>query len=814
MVPRAEILLAPQFLGFGHVSLVWALLHGVPDAGADAPNSDVGTSAPAEADAGTAPEEAAEAVAPDAGVPAPRVQLSVLEGRVQTRGTRDPIAVASVVAGDKIEETDAEGRFELELPPGPQQVHVSAPGHVARVFDEVLEPGQKLTVVYRLERGYLLPYETRVRDQRARTEVARAQLRSEEAHETPGTMGEPLRSVMQLPGVASVVSGLAYPVVRGTEPAATAYFLDGVRIPQLFHALAGPSVIHPDFIDQVDFYAGVAPARFGRLLGGAIDATVARPSDKLSVTGSIDLINASALVQLPIVSTGTSVTLAARASYTPLVGAKLASALIPATPGEPPTSVVANFYDYQARVVQKFGSGRLRLLAFGSSDAVGTEPNGGSLPTGVFSALFHRIDLLWQQPVKVGTFEVGGTWGRDVTTFDGDQGRMRYFDIDLARTLFSGRMGWSASFDNGLTVRAGVDVEVDLTTTAASGVAGAPMPGFTMVPMSSSSQKANGVIDGVYLQARWARGPLETLAGVRADLYTKQPDITWGAVAPRLEERLKLSDTFSARAAVGLFNQPPTLSLNFPTSDVSHLDEGLQWAAHSEVGFDVRLPLGIEVGVTGFYNPLFRTVEHSVTELLFPTGASPVTNGTAYGTEVFVRRAAAGRWFGWVAATLQRSERVATIYRFGDDGTVLGRLQATIPSSFDQTLILHAVLGVRLPRGWSAGASLHFNTGRPEDGSLSSRTQRVAYDANGEPYWTPQDLDRVARLPSYFRADVRVTKTWAFDDWQLEAYLDVLNASLTREVLAYSYTAANGQLGQAPLDVPIVLPMLGVKGRY
>jgi hypothetical protein len=191
-----------------------------------------------------------------------------------------------------------------------------------------------------------------------------------------------------------------------------------------------------------------------------------------------------------------------------------------------------------------------------------------------------------------------------------------------------------------------------------------------------------------------------------------------------------------------------------------------------------------------------------------------VTNGTAYGTELFVRRAAAGRWFGWFAATIQRSERVATIYRFGDDGTVLGRLQATIPSSFDQTLILHAVLGVRLPRGWSAGASLHFNTGRPEDGSLSSRTQRVAYDASGEPYWTPQDLDRVARLPSYFRADVRVTKTWAFDDWQLEAYLDVLNASLTREVLAYSYTAANGQLGQSPLDVPIVLPMLGVKGRY
>ena len=142
----------------------------------------------------------------------------------------------------------------------------------------------------------------------------------------------------------------------------------------------------------------------------------------------------------------------------------------------------------------------------------------------------------------------------------------------------------------------------------------------------------------------------------------------------------------------------------------------------------MRLPLGVEVGVTGFYNPLFRTVEHSVTELLFPSNASAVSSGTAYGAELFVKRSAAGRWFGWVAATLQRSERVATVYRFSDDGTVLGQLQATIPSSFDQTLVLHAVLGVRLPYGISAGASLHFNTGRPEDGGLSSRTQRMALD--------------------------------------------------------------------------------------
>ncbi len=55
-------------------------------------------------------------------------------------------------------------------------------------------------------------------------------------------------------------SGLSYPVVRGALPAATGFFLDGVRVPQRYHLLAGGSVIHPDFIESIDFYPANAPA--------------------------------------------------------------------------------------------------------------------------------------------------------------------------------------------------------------------------------------------------------------------------------------------------------------------------------------------------------------------------------------------------------------------------------------------------------------------------------------------------------------------------------------------------------------------------
>ena len=53
-----------------------------------------------------------------------------------TRGTRESIALGLEDGGITTVETDADGRFTLELPPGPQRVLVIASGHVKRVFKE------------------------------------------------------------------------------------------------------------------------------------------------------------------------------------------------------------------------------------------------------------------------------------------------------------------------------------------------------------------------------------------------------------------------------------------------------------------------------------------------------------------------------------------------------------------------------------------------------------------------------------------------------------------------------------------------------
>ncbi len=69
-------------------------------------------------------------------------------------------------------------------------------------------------------------------------------------------------------------------------------------------------------------------------------------------------------------------------------------------------------------------------------------------------------------------------------------------------------------------------------------------------------------------------------------------------------------------------------------------------------------------------------------------------------------------------------------------------------------------------------------------------------DANGH----------IERLPPYVRLDLRVAKTWSFDRFRVEAYLDVFNVTASEEVLAYE--------SSTPIGVRLVLPILGVKGTY
>ncbi|HEX8703148.1 MAG TPA: TonB-dependent receptor, partial [Myxococcaceae bacterium] len=770
----------------------------------------------------------------DGGTPA--LAPVTLRGLVRTMGNRRPIPGAVLVsdaAKDTPVETDAQGRFEARWPSGGQRIRVTAPGHKPSTFLERLRTDESLEVVYGLEPLVINPYETVVRGDRERTEVSRVTLRDQELREVPGTMGDPFRVVMLLPGVGSMLSGVAYPVVRGSQPSSTGYYLDGIRVPILFHLFLGPAVLHPDFIDTIDFYPGNPPPKYGRLMGGAIDGRLSRPrEDRVHGSAYADLINAGVFVEYPFESTGTNVSVAGRYSYTPWLIALAANSFQddPA-PGRKNDKIVLDFWDYQLRVEQELGEGRLRLFTFGSSDTFGQEAGDPLGTTALQTILFHRVDLRHRHPVAGGDLEVGATWGLDRLALVSREGQGDQTEFHIDNTTWALRAGYEKKLSEQMTLRGGADLDHKRARIQAIG------EDEDGDEIRIDAPVALGLFTGGWGELVWDINEKWTvLPGLRVDNYHLSPGINRFVVEPRLTARHKLSEALTLRGGAGLFHQAPTTLISLPVVDIAGLNLGLQQALQFSVGAEWRGWKELDVNVDVYINPMTRTVELTPfsdetlgdDDIEDPTDDQPddggverpelpdfSSRGLAYGLEVMLRRPLGGNWFGWVSYTLQRSTRRTRFERLDEEGIPTGEVVVKdLPFVFDQTHILNLVISYKFSNNVTLGGVLHFNTGRPETAVLGEQTH-VPGTRSGQPWWVPVDRDQVDRLPPFFRFDVRLAKAWAYDTFSLEAYLDMLNVTISQEVVGFSYNGG----GAIPLEkektgVPIVVPILGLKGRY
>src|SRR5205823_11460165 len=127
-----------------------------------------------------------------------------LAGQIRERGTRRKLSAIEVMAAGETAVTDAEGRFELRgLPEGESiEIAVAAPGYERFTAHEIIPPGRRLEVEYRLQPLYSSPFEATVEGERERSELSRTTLSKEETDRVPGAQGDSLKVVEDLPGVA------------------------------------------------------------------------------------------------------------------------------------------------------------------------------------------------------------------------------------------------------------------------------------------------------------------------------------------------------------------------------------------------------------------------------------------------------------------------------------------------------------------------------------------------------------------------------------------------------------------------------------
>ncbi len=218
--------------------------------------------------------------------------------KVPSRGVKVRIVDLGVEAS-----TDQDGAFAFtDVPPGPHTIELSSRELVTIKTEEVITKGKKKSVKYMVEpKEADVDEEAVVRAPRIKKEVVETRVRTEEAKRVPGTQGDTLKVVQNLPGVGRSAFGSGALIVWGSAPQDTRVNVDGVEIPVLYHVGGMRSTINSDLVRSIDLSPGSYGADYGRGLGGLVRIDLQDPGRE-GVHGYVaaDVMDVSGMVRAAI----------------------------------------------------------------------------------------------------------------------------------------------------------------------------------------------------------------------------------------------------------------------------------------------------------------------------------------------------------------------------------------------------------------------------------------------------------------------------------------------------------------------------------
>jgi TonB family protein len=734
---------------------------------------------------------------------------SRIVGRVATeRGAKDaPLAGATVTAtgpdGASYQAVaQPDGSFRLDgVPAGSYRITVAAGGFLPQSYEETLDPGQEASVEVRLAREVVAPPppvkgeevdEVEIRGKRPPREVTKRTLEQRELSRIPGTNGDALRAIQNLPGVARppAIAGLL--IVRGAAPNETNVYVDGTLVPLVYHFGGLSSVIPTEMLEKIDFYPGNFSTYYGRVTGAIVDVGVRDPKVQkdrgIHGLAQADLIDARVLAEGPVFNTGWKFAVAGRRSYIDLW---LKPVLEQAGAGVTTAPV---YYDYQAILQRDFGKKHsLRFFFFGSDDRLSiltrtvnaSNPGiGGNI---TFGTAFYRFQTRYVGKLSDDTeLRLTAAVGKDAIDFSiGDN-----FFV-LSSYPINPRAEISQKLGPGIRNNFGLDV-LYVPYTVDLRLPPPPRPGAPPAgPFGSQPPLSITDTDAIYRPAIYDEVELTPFAGtrivpgVRLD-YAK--DTRAWDVQPRVIVRQDLHRTFprtTLKGGIGRFAQPPQPQETNRVFGIPGLVSNI--ANHYGGGFEQELTRQVELGMEGFY----RQYDQRVVQRLGNVG-----QGRAFGIETLLRYKPDDRFFGFLAYTLSRSVR-----KDGPD-------EPERLFNFDQTHILTAVGSYRLGKGWEVGARIRYISG-----SLNTPQTYGFYDATVGSYIPLSESPPFGRRnPPFHQLDVRIDKTWQLGGGvKLSAYLDLYNAYNQANVEGVSYNY-NQTLSTNATSIPF-LPSLGMRGE-
>ena len=612
------------------------------------------------------------------------------------------------------------------------------------------------------------------------TGVASTTVSAAQASKVVGTQGDPIKVVENLPGLSRPSFGSGQLVVWGSSPTETRTYIDGVEIPALFHGSALRSTVNGDLVRSVTLTPGAYGADYGRAIGGMVlIATKDLPESGIHGYVGADTLDGSGMVTATL-GDRVRVGVAARYGWLDQV-LKAVDA-----PNVNQFFAIPRYGDYQAKAQIRLREHEsLDAVFLGSDDTLDEvipDPDPARARSETTGSHYQRFYLHYLRYYDDGTrVDVTPYIGRDESTLDAN------FGINPA-TLdeYTWRWGLRASHRSRpaepVVLTIGADVNGSSAQVFRNGsllippregdisVFGEPPGGDT-----NTDTWTAGVIDvAPYMTADIVLGPLSVSPGLRFDGYLLQtsrqtprvgdiPSVGFeqleGKLEPRISARVRVTSRLSFLGAAGVYSQPPDpadLSAVFGNPKL-----GPETADHASLGEAFELTPSLSLETVGFYKWMSNLAVRDpsptplLTQALLQEGV-----GRAYGVQLLLRQQPWHGFFGWVAYTISRSQRLDT------PGASWRLFDYDQPHSL--TVVASKEVGA-----WTFGTRFRFATGLP-------RTPVVGafYDAKDDVYQPIFGAQNSIRLPSFWQLDVRVDRSFLLGDTaRLLVYLEGLNVT-------------------------------------
>jgi TonB family protein len=753
-----------------------------------------------------------------------------LEGVVMDRFTKVPSRGVKVRIVDQGVEasTDQDGAFAFtDVPPGPHTIELSSRELVTIKTEEVISKGKKKSVKYMVEAKEAdVDEEAVVRAPRIRKEVVETRVRTEEAKRVPGTQGDTLKVVQNLPGVGRSAFGSGALIVWGSAPQDTRVNVDGVEIPALYHVGGMRSTINSDLVRSIELSPGSYGADYGRGLGGLVRIELQDPGRE-GVHGYVaaDVMDVSGMVRASI-TPNLRLAVSGRQGYLD----QTLKAAVSKDVGD--FFPIPRYDDYQARVSATLGKDEELSATFLASDDHLTRTVPSSDPLEVKTQdqnlLYRRFIVRYTRLYLDGssvvvTPSLGYDHNQQEWNFGGTP-----MVLDTIAWQYALRASYRRRVASNTVLSMGLDFQGRSSTSDRVGSLELParegdITVFGQAPgtdLASDRWKVNLLSAAPYIFAEINLGRFTLTPGFRFEPtlidgslrlpHTYQtPDVGYrrmdlaknpfpGPLAwipnPRLSLAYRATRKLTFTGGAGIYGQPPAVEDLSPVFGNPNLYSSS--AFHVSAGGSYKLTGTLIFEAVGFYKRLYDLVARSglpsppVGQSLEQTGI-----GRSYGGQALLRQELAKGFFGWFSYSLIRSERK-------DRPDSNWRL-----FDYDQTHVLALLASYEITRGFLAGARFRYTTGAP-------RTPVVGayFNASTQQYEPVFGAQNSIRIPAFYSLDVRLEKAFVFRRLKFNVFADVQNVTNRKNPEEIIYSADYSQRSYIT-GLP-VLAVVGVRMEF